>query len=311
MTRDPLIMNRRAVLKLLGGVAGSALLPVRLWAEGASLLKRPIPSSGELLPSIGLGTSRVFDVDDSPAARAPLMEVLDSLVGAGGSVVDTSPMYGRAEEVVGDLMAAGDLRDRIFVATKVWTSGAASGREQMAESMSLLRVKVVDLMQVHNLLDWEDHLATLRNWKEAGRIRYLGITHYRVDAFSALESVIRSEPLDFVQLNYSILTPAAEERLLPLAAEKGVAVLVNRPYENGAVFSRVRGAPLPEWVGELGIRSWGQFCLKWVLSNPAVTCVIPGTSKPRHMIDNLSAGFGPLPDQAQRNRMRQYLLDVT
>lgn len=310
MTRDPLILDRRTVLKLLGGAAGSALLPGRAWAEGRALLKRPIPSSGELLPSIGLGTSRVFDVDDSPAARLPLMEVLDSLVEAGGSVVDTSPMYGRAEEVVGDLMAAGDLRDRVFVATKVWTRGAASGRQQMEESMRLLRVEVVDLMQVHNLLDWEEHLVTLRNWKEAGKIRYLGVTHYRVDAYAALESIIQSEPLDFVQLNYSILTPAAEERLLPLAAEKGVAVLVNRPYENGAVFSRVRGAPLPEWVNELGIRSWGQFCLKWVLSNPAVTCVIPGTSKPRHMLDNLGAGFGPLPDQEQRNRMRQYLLDI-
>jgi len=309
MTAAPRSMSRRSVLKLLVGMAGFSLLPGRVRAGSETLLRRPIPSSGELLPSIGLGTSRVFDVDDSAAARAPLMEVIDSLVGAGGSVVDTSPMYGRAEEVVGDLMAQGGLRQRIFVATKVWTRGAASGREQMEESMRLLRVKVVDLMQVHNLLDWEQHLATLRDWKEAGRIRYLGITHYRVDAYPSLESIIRSQPLDFVQLNYSILTPAAEERLLPLAAEKGVAVLVNRPYENGAVFSRLRGAPLPGWAGELGIRSWGQFCLKWVLSNPAVTCVIPGTSKPRHMIDNLAAGFGALPDQEQRTRMRQYLLD--
>jgi len=165
-------------------------------------------------------------------------------------------------------------------------------------------------MQVHNLLDWKEHLGTLRRWKEEGRIRYLGVTHYRVDAYAALESIMRSEPLDFVQLNYSILTPTAQEKLLPMAADKGIAVLVNRPYENGAVFSRTRGLPLPDWAAELEIRSWGQFCLKWVLSNPAVTCVIPGTSKPRHMIDNLAAGFGQLPDEAQRVRMRQLLLDA-
>ncbi len=310
MRQATLLMDRRTVLKLLGGLAGYALLPRSAALATEPLLRRAIPSSGELLPSIGLGTSRVFDVDGNPATRAPLMEVLESLVGAGGSVVDTSPMYGRAEEVVGDLVAAGELRHRIFMATKVWTSGGAGGREQMEESMRLLRVKVVDLMQIHNLLDWEEHLATLREWKEKGRIRYLGVTHYRVDAYPALESIMRSEPLDFVQLNYSILTSEAENRILPLAAEKGIAVLVNRPYENGAVFSRVRGLTLPDWAAELEIRSWGQFCLKWVLSNPAVTCVIPGTSKPRHMIDNLGAGFGRLPTPEERVRMRQILLDA-
>lgn len=307
MTRRPVEMDRRTVLKLLGGLAGCALLPEAALAATEPLLRRPIPSSGEALPSIGLGTSRVFDVDDSPEARAPLMEVLESLIGAGGSVVDTSPMYGRAEEVVGDLVSAGGLRKRVFMATKVWTSGGDAGRAQMEESMRLLQVKVVDLMQVHNLLDWKEHLGTLRRWKEEGRIRYLGVTHYRVDAYAALESIMRSEPLDFVQLNYSILTPTAQEKLLPLAADKGIAVLVNRPYENGAVFSRTRGLPLPDWAAELEIRSWGQFCLKWVLSDPAVTCVIPGTSKPRHMVDNLGAGFGPLPDRHQRDRMRQLL----
>ncbi len=303
-------MDRRTVLKLLGGLAGCAMLPEAWAAEGRTLLRRPIPSSGESLPSIGLGTSRVFDVDDSPASRAPLKDVLAALVADGGSVVDTSPMYGRAEEVVGDLVSDGDLRQRMFLATKVWTSGGASGIKQMEESMRLLRVKVIDLMQIHNLLDWESHIGTLRAWKDQGRIRYLGITHYRVDAYPALESVMNSEALDFVQLNYSILTPAAEERLLPLAAEKGIAVLVNRPYENGAVFSMTRGLALPEWAGELAIHSWGQFCLKWVLSNPAVTCAIPGTSKPRHMIDNLGAGFGPLPDEAQREQMRQFILQA-
>jgi len=186
-------MDRRTVLKLLGGLAGCALLPEAALAATEPLLRRPIPSSGEALPSIGLGTSRVFDVDDSPEARAPLMEVLESLIGAGGSVVDTSPMYGRAEEVVGDLVSAGGLRKRVFMATKVWTSGGDAGRAQMEESMRLLQVKVVDLMQVHNLLDWKEHLGTLRRWKEEGRIRYLGVTHYRVDAYAALESIMRSD----------------------------------------------------------------------------------------------------------------------
>jgi len=194
MKRFPPEIDRRTALKLLGGLAGSALLPRSLHAEPARLLVRTIPSSGESLPAIGLGTSRVFDVDESPEVRAPLMEVLQALVHAGGSVVDTSPMYGRAEEVVGDLMASGDLRDRMFVATKVWTSGAESGRQQMEESMRLLRVKAVDLMQVHNLLDWEQHLRTLRTWKDEGRIRYLGITHYRVDAYPALEAIMQTNP---------------------------------------------------------------------------------------------------------------------
>jgi len=272
------------------------------------VMHRPIPSSGQLLPSVGLGTSRVFDVDDSTESRAPLAQVLAHLVDKGGSVVDTSPMYGRAEAVLGDLAADADLTGRLFIATKVWIRGRDEGIAQMEESMRLLRTRTIDLMQIHNLLDWETHIRTLRDWKEQGRIRYLGITHYRVDAFADLEAIMRSEPLDFVQLNYSILTPAAEERLLPLAAERGIAVLVNRPYENGKVFSQVRGMELPDWVRELDIRSWGQFFLKWVLSAPAVTCVIPGTSKPRHMLDNLQAGFGLLPDAAQRERMRQFII---
>lgn len=307
MTSSSDILDRRAVLKLLGGLAGAAFLPAAAGKTGTGLLRRPIPASGEMLPSVGLGTSRVFDVDESGEARTPLLEVLKRLTETGGSVVDTSPMYGRAERVVGDLKSEAGLDERLFVATKVWIQGHDPGVAQMQESMRLLRTDTIDLMQIHNLLDWETHIKTLRAWKEAGRVRYLGITHYRVDAFPALEAIMRSEPLDFVQCNYSILTPAAGERLLPLAAEKGIAVLVNRPYENGAVFSRVRGMEVPEWARELGIDSWGQFCLKWVLGDPAVTCVIPGTSKPRHMVDNLGAGFGPLPDSHQRDRMRQLL----
>ncbi len=310
MTCKPDSPARRELLKMLGGLIGASCIPVPLSATGSPMLKRPIPSSGESLPAVGLGTSRVFDVGESREDRAPLLEVLELLTGHGGSVVDTSPMYGRAERVVGDLARQGGLGERIFLATKVWTRGREAGVAQMEESMKLLGSDTIDLMQIHNLVDWETHIRTLRAWKEEGRIRYLGITHYRVDAFPDLEAIMLGEQIDFVQLNYSILTPAAADRLLPLAADRGIAVLVNRPYENGAVFSRVRGMELPTWAQELGINSWGQFCLKWVLADPAVTCVIPGTSKPRHMLDNLGAGVGPLPDPSQRERMRQILVDA-
>ena len=310
MTCKPASPARRELLKMLGGLIGASWIPVPLAARGSSMLKRSIPSSGESLPAVGLGTSRVFDVGESREDRAPLLEVLELLTGHGGSVVDTSPMYGRAEKVVGDLARQGGLGDQIFLATKVWTRGREAGVAQMEESMKLLGSDTIDLMQIHNLVDWQTHIRTLRAWKEEGRIRYLGITHYRVDAFPDLEAIMLREQIDFVQLNYSILTPAAADRLLPLAADRGIAVLVNRPYENGAVFSRVRGMELPAWAQELEINSWGQFCLKWVLADPAVTCVIPGTSKPRHMLDNLGAGVGPLPDPSQRERMRKILVDA-
>jgi len=302
-------ISRRDLLKLMaaGGIAGLAPFH-RLLASPDELRLRQIPSSGESLPVVGLGTSRVFDVGSDEQARAPLAEVLRVLVEHGASVVDTSPMYGRAEGVVGDLSTAAGLGERLFVATKVWTRGREQGIAQMESSFRLLGVDTVDLMQVHNLVDWRTQLKTLRGWKEEGKIRYLGITHYRVDAFDELESLMRDEPLDFVQLNFSIATPDAEQRLLPLAAERGIAVLVNRPYERGQTFARVRGKDLPGWAGEIGVSSWGQFFLKWVLAQPAVTCVIPGTSRPKHMLDNLQAGMGPLPDDDQRRRMREYFL---
>lgn len=303
-------LSRRALLKLMAASGLAGLAPFsRLLASGHTLRQRPVPSSGELLPVVGLGTSRVFDVGSDEQARAPLAEVLKLLVEHGASVVDTSPMYGRAEGVVGDLSEADDLRQRLFIATKVWTPGREQGIAQMEQSFKLLRVESVDLMQVHNLVDWQTQIKTLRQWKEEGRIRYLGVTHYRVDAFDELEAVIRAEPLDFVQLNYSIATPEAEQRLLPLAAERGVAVLINRPYERGETFARVRGKTLPPWAGEFGASSWGQFFLKWILAHPAVTCVIPGTSRPTHMLDNLQAGMGALPDADQRARMRAFYLE--
>ncbi|MBV9568023.1 MAG: aldo/keto reductase [Hyphomicrobiales bacterium] len=268
--------------------------------------RRKIPSSGEELPVIGLGTWQGFDVGESADQRAPLAGVLDALFESGGSVIDSSPMYGAAEGVVGDLLAqAKPARAKSFIATKVWTRGRDAGIAQMRQSMKLLRVSRLDLMQVHNLVDWRTHLATLREWKRERRIRYLGVTHYDSSAYGELESIMRSEKLDFVQLNYALDDRAAEERLLPLAAEHGIAVLVNRPFGGGGLLRRLRDRPLPSFAGEIGCESWGQFLLKFVLANPAVTCAIPGTGKPEHMRENARAGFGNFPDAAMRARMVQ------
>jgi diketogulonate reductase-like aldo/keto reductase len=283
-------------------MAAAAAAPAGAGAT-SSILQRPIPSSGEAIPAIGLGTWRTFDVGTSPAARAPLKEVLQRFVELGGRVVDSSPMYGAAESVVGDLAAELALGDRLFLATKVWTSGREAGIAQMEQSMRRLRARRLDLMQVHNLLDWRTHLRTLRDWKAAGRIRYLGVTHYTSSAYDELERVLRAEAVDFVQVNYSLGEREAERRILPLARERGIAVLVNRPFSEGGLFQRVRGTPLPGWAAEIGCESWAQFFLKWILAHPAVTCVIPATSRVEHLVDNLKAGVGPLPDAAGRERM--------
>jgi diketogulonate reductase-like aldo/keto reductase len=216
-------------------------------------------------------------------------------------------MYGQAESVVGDLAAELGLHSSLFVATKVWTSGREAGVAQMERSLKRLRVARLDLMQVHNLVDWQTHLRTLRDWKAAGRVRYLGVTHCTASAYGDLERIMRSERLDFVQLNYSLAEREAEDHLLPLAADRGIAVLANRPYAEGALFRRVRGRPLPPWAAELDCTSWGQFFLKWILAHPAVTCVIPATSKPEHLTDNMGAGTGTLPDAATRTRMAAHL----
>ncbi len=264
---------------------------------------RPIPSSGEPLPVIGFGTWQAFDIGDNPTARAQREDVLRLLFEAGGKLIDSSPMYGRSEDVVGDLLAKMDARDKAFLATKVWTWGRAQGIGQMEQSMSRLKTDIIDLMQIHNLVDWRTHLKTLRAWKEKGRFRYIGITHYTDAALADLMEVMRSEPIDFVQMAYSIRNRGAEERLLPLAADKGVAVIVNRPFEGGAIFRAVRNETLPGWAPEAGIESWGQLFLKYVLTHPAVTCVIPGTSKVEYAVDNLAAGRGGLPDAATRAKM--------
>lgn len=271
------------------------------------MLKRKIPSTGEELPVIGLGTSGVFDVGGSSAERAPLTQVLKHLIDNGGSLLDTSPMYNRAEAVSGDLVAAQDWRERMFIATKVWTRGRDAGLQQIETSMKLLKTPKLDLVQVHNLLDLETQLANVRALKSQGKVRYTGITHYTVASHTDLEHVIQREPVDFVQLNYSIVTRQAEQRLLPLAAERKVAVLVNRPFEDGALFARVRGKPLPAWAADIDCTSWAQLFLKFIVSHPAVTCVIPATARPEHMADNVKAGFGRMPDDKMRERMAAHV----
>ncbi|MES2188146.1 MAG: aldo/keto reductase [Pseudomonadota bacterium] len=259
---------------------------------------RPIPSTGEALPVIGCGTYVGFDVAPSQAGYARLPGVLAALFGAGGTVVDSSPMYGRAESTTGELLATSPDRARAFLATKVWTSGRAAGIAQMEQSFARLRTGRIDLMQVHNLVDWRTHLATLRPWKAAGRVRYLGITHYTASAYREVEAVLRAEPLDFLQINYALDAQEAAERLLPLAQERGVAVLVNKPFGGGGLLRRLGRRPLPGWAADIGCTRWSQVLLKFVLSHPAVTCAIPGTGDAAHMHDNLAAAEGPLPDAA-------------
>jgi diketogulonate reductase-like aldo/keto reductase len=272
-------------------------------AADSKMQTRAIPSSGEQVGIIGCGTWQTFDVGSAPADREPLAEVLRILFASGGSVIDSSPMYGRSEAVAGDLLTALHLHERAFVATKVWTTGREAGIKQMRESMALLQQPRINLMQIHNLVDWRVHLKTLRAWKDEARIRYLGITHYTVSAFDQLASILRSEKLDFVQLNYSLDDREAESRLLPLAADRGVAVLVNQPFGGGSLLRKLAKAPLPEWAGEIGCTSWAQILLKYVASHPAVTCAIPGTGKPQHMTDNCRAGVGVMPDAAMRAKM--------
>lgn len=259
------------------------------------------------MPVIGLGTWRAFDVGSDETGRRPLRQVLQRLLDDGGRIIDTSPMYGQAEAVTGDLLAESGARPRSFLATKVWTTGRERGIEQMRRSAQLLRTAVIDLMQIHNLVDWRTHLATLRRMKEEGRVRYIGITHYTTGALPELARILGSEPgIDFVQLGYSLATRAAETELLPTAAARGVAAIANQPLERGTLFRRIRGRALPDWTAEFDCRSWVQLFLKYILAEPAVTCVIPATGNPEHMKDDLGAGFGRLPDMRQRQRIREF-----
>jgi diketogulonate reductase-like aldo/keto reductase len=269
------------------------------------MLARKIPSTGEALPVIGFGTWQTFDIGTAPAERSQRRAVLEALFAAGGRMIDSSPMYGRSEAVVGDLLAEMGARDKAFLATKVWTSGEKAGLAQMQASSDKMRAPVIDLMQIHNLVDWRTHLKSLRAAKETGRFRYIGITHYTIPALDDLASILEKEKLDFVQMGYSLATRAAEKRLLPVAAARGVAVIANQPFDSGTMFARVKGKPLPGWAGEIDCTSWAQVMLKYIVSHPTVTCAIPGTARPDHAQDNLAAGLGRLPDEAFRRRMAQ------
>ena len=275
-----------------------------------AIKRKPIPHTGEDLPVIGLGTWQTFDVGLNQPAREPLKAVLREFARAGGSVIDSSPMYGNSETVAGDLAAELGVHKQLFLATKVWTSGREAGVRQMEESFRRLRAQRMDLMQVHNLVDYRTHLATLRRWKAEGKVRYIGVTHYTASAYNELARVIASEELDFVQLNYSLVEREAEKRLLPFAAEKQLAVLVNRPFAEGRLFRRARGKSLPAWAMGIGCASWAQFFLKFIISHPAVTCAIPATSKLDHLADNMRAGLEPIPDAKDRDRMARYFAEL-
>lgn len=271
------------------------------------MINRTIPSSGKVIPVIGLGTWKRFDVGPDESARAPLRNVLAALNANPNSMIDSSPMYGRSESVIGDLTAGMGNAAKFFYATKVWTTGEKEGVRQMEESFVKMRRTTMDLMQIHNLVDWRTHLKTLRRWKEEGKIRYIGITHYQNSAHEELERIIRSEQLDFVQCNYSLRERNAEQRLLPAALDRGVAVIVNEPFEKGALFSAVRGSAVPPWAVEMGITTWSAFFLQYIIAHPAVTCVIPATSDERHLTENISAAFMLSDHQGFKSKATQFM----
>lgn len=273
-------------------------------------INKAIPASGELLPVIGMGTSRTFDIGADAAMLEQLAQVLSAFLDNGGSLIDSSPMYGNAEATVGKLTGNLKTSHKIFAATKVWTSGRQAGIDQMHASMRKMRVERFDLMQIHNLVDWQTHLKTLNAWKAEGKIRYTGITTSHGRDHDELETVLEQHKFDFVQLSYNIADREVENRLLPLAQDRGIAVLVNRPFQRGGLFGRTKGKPLPAWAAEIGCRTWGQFFLKYAVSHPAVTCAIPATSKPHHMLDNMGANFGTLPDSKMRSEMEAYFQRV-
>jgi diketogulonate reductase-like aldo/keto reductase len=294
--------TRRELIKL---AAAMGLTPSLSMADDTDMLKRPIPASSEQLPVIGLGTYIVFDIPDDAESIASRRALVELMLEKGASLIDSSPMYNRAEGVIGKVIETTGNREKLFLATKVWTSGKSSGVMQMQRSIELMNAGRMDLMQVHNLRDTDIHLATIRDWQAEGRIRYNGVTHYHAGALRELEDVMQQHRPQFIQINYSLAEREAARRVLPLAADLGIAVLINRPFVKGRLFRAVGDRSLPEWAAEFA-GSWGQFFLKFIVSHPAVTCVIPATSKPHHMMDNLGAGFGPLPDQKTRQRMADY-----
>jgi len=290
--------------------AAVAATIVPAMSQPEPLHRATIPATGERIARVGLGTWQTFDVGADRARRARLGETLRVFEASGASVIDTSPMYGSSESVLGDLLAEVRIRDKVFLATKVWTQGEAAGVSQMTDSLRKLRVDRLDLIQIHNLVDWRTHLKTLRAWKERGTTRLVGITHYQASAASEVLAILRAEPVDVLQFNLSLDEPDAAERVLGICAERGVAFIANRPFGGGGSLVRARGRPLPGWAPEYDIHSWAQFLLKWVLAHPEVTCAIPGTGNPQHLADNLGAARGRLPDQAGRVRMQRFWRDL-
>lgn len=299
-------LSRRKFMQALALIASAAGgLPLAAFSS-VPMLKKKIPSSGEKIPVIGMGSSRTFDAGDSQQARVNLTKVLQTFFDLGGTVIDTSPMYGSSEQVLGDLLVNVKNKQSLFMATKVWTQGREEGIAQMQQSMALLRRPVIDLIQIHNLLDWKVHWKTLKEWKQQGKVRYIGITTHRGYDHDQLAYVMENYPIDFIQFSYSIANRKAEQRILPLAAERGIATMINRPFQRGDLFRSVKGKELPAWAAEFDCNSWGQFFLKFVVSHPAVTCTIPATSKVHHMRDNMGAGLGRMPNPQQRQKMFDY-----
>ena len=296
-------LQRRRLMLALAGCGAMALAGPRFAAASPQANRKPIPSSGELLPVIGMGSWLTFDVGDNLRARAARTQVLQAFFDHGGALIDSSPMYGSSQEVIGHALAQLRNKSTLFAATKVWILGKGFGIRQMEDARRLWGVPRFDLMQVHNLLDWETHLETLKTWKAEGRVRHIGVTTSHGRRHDEMAQLMQSEPLDFVQFTYNILDREAEQRLLPLAAERRIAVIVNRPFQRGSLFDRVRGKPLPSWAAEFDCANWAQYLLKFVVSHPAVTCAIPATSRVDHMVENMGAGFGRLPDAAMRRRM--------
>ena len=300
-------LHRRRFLKTLAGLTSALALTLKPQLALASpAISKIIPSSGERLPAIGMGTWQTFNVDNEAQAQTALLPVLQAFFDQGGTLIDSSPMYGSSEEVVGNLLPLVKNKQTLFAASKVWTLGQSRGENQMEASRKLWEVKRFDLMQIHNMLDQEAHLETLKKWKSEGRIRYLGITTSHGRRHEAMEKVMAKEPYDFVQFTYNLIDREVEQRLLPLAADRGIAVIINRPFQGGALFSRVRNKALPPWAAEFDCRNWAQFFLKFIVSHPAVTCAIPATTQAPHMLENMGAGSGRLPDAATRRRMAQY-----
>lgn len=293
--------NRRDIVK-----AGLALSATPVWAASPeTILTKPIPASGEALPVIGLGTYKVFDVWGLWWEISARRALVDRMIERGATLIDSSPQYEPSEEILGDVIEPDNRRADLFLATKVWTDGKAAGEVQMQESADLMHAKTIDLMQVHNLRDTDTHMATIREWQVDGRIRYNGITDWQASAHNNMQAAMQKHKPQFIQINYSIGERDAEKRLLPMAQDLGIAVLINRPYMHGRLFGAVKDRPLPEWVSRYA-KSWGQFFLKFIISHPAVNCVIPSTSDMDHLDDNLDAGIGPMPDAAMRARMANY-----